>query len=230
MFGDVVMGVDHDYFEAAIDKIKKKAKVELDTDLPAEDLKAVSRAYKKVYKKHGQDFPQDPRHGAARLAINAVFGSWNIPRAKRYRKINDITGLLGTAVNVQAMVFGNMGDDCGTGVCFTRNPSTGENKFYGEFLMNAQGEDVVAGIRTPQPIARSSSKFTPRSTSSSWRSRTNPREALQGHAGHRVHHRGRQALHPPDPQRQAHRPAAVKSRWTWSTRALIEKETAALMR
>jgi len=154
MFGDVVMGCHHEYFEEKIDAAKKKAKVEIDSDLSAEQLKGVVDEYKKVYKKHvGEMFPQD---GMDQLkhAIDAVFGSWNAPRAIRYRELNDITGLLGTAVNVQAMVFGNMGDDCGTGVCFTRNPSTGKKEFYGEFLMNAQGEDVVAGIRTPIELSK----------------------------------------------------------------------------
>jgi len=149
MFGDVVMGCDHEYFERVIDAAKKKARVKLDNELSAEQLREVVEQYKKVYKKHvGKLFPQD---GQTQLkhAINAVFGSWNIERAVKYRQLNNITGLLGTAVNVQAMVFGNMGEDCGTGVCFTRNPSTGKKEFYGEFLMNAQGEDVVAGIRTP---------------------------------------------------------------------------------
>ncbi|MHC4517836.1 MAG: pyruvate, phosphate dikinase, partial [Planctomycetota bacterium] len=154
MFGDVVMGCHHEYFEAKIDAAKKKAGVEIDSDLSAEQLKGVVDEYKKVYKKHvGEMFPQDGMD-QLRHAIDAVFGSWNAPRAIRYRELNDITGLLGTAVNVQAMVFGNMGDDCGTGVCFTRNPSTGEKEFYGEFLMNAQGEDVVAGIRTPIELSK----------------------------------------------------------------------------
>jgi len=154
MFGDVVMGCHHEHFEAVIDAAKKKAKVKVDSDLSADQLKAVVDGYKKVYKKHvGKMFPQD---GLTQLthAINAVFGSWNIDRAVKYRKLNNITGLLGTAVNVQAMVFGNMGSDCGTGVCFTRNPSTGKKEFYGEFLMNAQGEDVVAGIRTPMELKK----------------------------------------------------------------------------
>jgi pyruvate,orthophosphate dikinase len=149
MFGDVVMGCEHEYFEEVIHAAKEKAGVELDNELTAEQLKDVVDKYKAVYRKHvGDLFPQD---GKVQLthAINAVFGSWMTPRAVRYRQLNNITGLLGTAVNVQAMVFGNMGEDCGTGVCFTRNPSTGEKEFYGEFLMNAQGEDVVAGIRTP---------------------------------------------------------------------------------
>jgi len=152
MFGDVVMGVDHHYFEAAFNKIKKKCKAKADTDVPAEGLKELCRAYKEVYRKHVKSaFPQDPYKQLQR-ATEAVFKSWNAPRAVTYRRVEGITGLKGTAVNTQTMVFGNMGEDCGTGVGFTRNPSTGENKFYGEFLINAQGEDVVAGIRTPLHI------------------------------------------------------------------------------
>jgi len=152
MFGDVVMGCGHEPFEHAIEKLKKERKAAQDTDLTGDDLKELVARYKAVYKKSvGKPFPQDPIRQLA-LSINAVFGSWNAPRAIKYRQLNNITGLKGTAVNVQAMVFGNMGDDCGTGVCFTRNPSTGKKEFYGEFLMNAQGEDVVAGIRTPRPM------------------------------------------------------------------------------
>jgi len=154
MFGDVVMDCDHEHFEHVIHTAKKKAKVEMDNELSADQLKAVVDQYKKVYKKHvGRMFPQNGRE-QLKHAVNAVFDSWNIPRAVKYRELNNITGLLGTAVNVQAMVFGNMGEDCGTGVCFTRNPSTGKKEFYGEFLMNAQGEDVVAGIRTPLPLKK----------------------------------------------------------------------------
>lgn len=153
MFGDVVMGVEHHHFEEAFDKIKKKYKVVDDTDVPEDGLVELVKAYKAVYKKHTRSaFPQDPID-QLRLAVEAVFGSWNTTRAVRYREVEGIRGLLGTAVNVQAMAYGNMGDDSGTGVAFTRNPSTGKNVFYGEFLINAQGEDVVAGIRTPQPVA-----------------------------------------------------------------------------
>ena len=153
MFGDVVMGMEHEAFEKEFDKVKKKFGVSLDTELSAEGLQEVCNRYKKVYRRHvGKDFPQNPMRQLS-LSIEAVFCSWNTQRAKSYRQINDITGLRGTAVNVQAMVFGNMGTDCGTGVAFTRNPSTGENKFFGEFLIDAQGEDVVAGIRTPKPIS-----------------------------------------------------------------------------
>jgi len=152
MYGDVVMGIDHEHFEKEFDIIKKKYKVANDTDVPEQGLVELVAAYKKAYKKHTRsDFPQDPIE-QLKKSVEAVFSSWNTHRAVRYREVEGIRGLRGTAVNVQAMVYGNMGDDSGTGVAFTRNPSTGENKFYGEFLINAQGEDVVAGIRTPQPV------------------------------------------------------------------------------
>ncbi|MBI4549942.1 MAG: hypothetical protein HY714_03345 [Candidatus Omnitrophica bacterium] len=152
MFGDVVMGVPHEEFEHALSEKKKQLGVKNDTDLNANDLKDVVRSYKKLYEQHtGEEFPSDPREQLDK-AVGAVFGSWNNPRANKYRQLHDIRGLLGTAVNVQAMVFGNMGDNSGTGVCFTRDPSTGQRIFYGEYLINAQGEDVVAGFRTPEPI------------------------------------------------------------------------------
>lgn len=159
MFGDVVMGVHHEHFEHAIDSLKRERGVEDDVDLSGADLRELVDRYKAIYRKHtGYMFPEDPRE-QLKFAINAVFGSWNSDRALKYRQINKIAGLIGTAVNVQAMVYGNMGDTSGTGVCFTRNPSTGENKLYGEYLVNAQGEDVVAGIRTPQDIAQMAEKF-----------------------------------------------------------------------
>ncbi|HOD82820.1 MAG: Pyruvate, phosphate dikinase [Planctomycetes bacterium ADurb.Bin126] len=151
MFGDVVLGIEHHDFEHALQAVKDRRGAKLDTDLDVEGLKEVVAEYKKVYEHAGKAFPQDAREQLAD-AVNAVFQSWNNPRANKYRQLNDIRGLIGTGVNVQTMVFGNMGNDSGTGVAFTRDPSTGENKFYGEFLMNAQGEDVVAGIRTPEPI------------------------------------------------------------------------------
>ncbi|USO00367.1 MAG: pyruvate, phosphate dikinase [Phycisphaeraceae bacterium] len=151
MFGDVVMGVDHEHFEKAFDEIKEKYGASVDTEVPEQGMVELCEAYKDVYQKRVADpFPQNP-FKQLELSIEAVFKSWGAPRAISYRRINGITGLLGTAVNCQTMVYGNMGDDSGTGVAFTRNPSTGENKFYGEFLVNAQGEDVVAGIRTPRP-------------------------------------------------------------------------------
>lgn len=153
MFGDIVLEIDHDKFEHILESVKNAKGVTLDTDLDAEDLKKIVEKYQILVKKEtGKEFPQNPLDQLF-LAINAVFNSWNNYRAIRYREINNIKGLIGTAVNIQAMVFGNLGETSGTGVCFTRNPSTGESKFYGEYLMNAQGEDVVAGIRTPQPVS-----------------------------------------------------------------------------
>ncbi len=153
MFGSVVMGISHDDFEDALENLKKSKGVEEDTDLSTKDLKELVNRYKAVYRKAtGFMFPNDPFE-QLEWSVNSVFESWDSERAIKYRRINHITGLLGTGVNVQAMVYGNMGDDSATGVCFTRNPSTGENKLYGEFLVNAQGEDVVAGIRTPKDIS-----------------------------------------------------------------------------
>ena len=153
MYGDVVMEVGHEHFEAAFDDIKAKYSAATDTDVPAAGMKELCDAYKKVYEQRvGKAFPQEPFE-QLELAIEAVFKSWMVHRAVRYREVEGITGLRGTAVNVQTMVYGNMGDDSGTGVAFTRNPSTGEDKFYGEFLINAQGEDVVSGIRTPLPVS-----------------------------------------------------------------------------
>ncbi len=152
MFGNVVMGIPHEEFEKILDKYKEENGLKSDTELTPEMLKNIIKDYKALYKeKTGQDFPQDPMEQLF-TAIEAVFKSWNNPRAIAYRKINKISDDLGTAVNIVMMVFGNMGDDSATGVAFTRNPSTGEKKLYGEYLVNAQGEDVVAGIRTPKPI------------------------------------------------------------------------------
>ncbi len=153
MFGDVALGIPHEKFEEALNEVKKEKGVKQDLELDANDLKNVVELYKKLYKEEGKEFPQDPMKQLW-IAIEAVFGSWNNPRAIKYRQINEMDkqGLLGTAVNVVAMVFGNMGEDSGTGVAFTRDPNTGEKKYYGEFLPNAQGEDVVAGIRTPKSL------------------------------------------------------------------------------
>lgn len=154
MFSDVVMEVPKSLFERVIDEIKEDRKVNFDTELTAEDLKEVIRRFKEIYKeKMGEEFPQEPRVQLME-AVKAVFRSWDNERAIVYRRMNDIPGDWGTAVNVQSMVFGNMGNTSGTGVAFTRNPSTGAKGIYGEYLINAQGEDVVAGIRTPQPITR----------------------------------------------------------------------------
>ncbi len=154
MFSDVVMEIPKSKFERVLDDIKEEKGAKFDTDLTASDLKEVVETFKSIYKtEKGEDFPQDPKDQLL-LAVTAVFRSWNNERAIIYRAMNNIPGNLGTAVNVQSMVFGNMGNDCGTGVAFTRNPATGEKKIFGEFLMNAQGEDVVAGIRTPQTIEK----------------------------------------------------------------------------
>ncbi|HTS09177.1 MAG TPA: pyruvate, phosphate dikinase [Candidatus Eisenbacteria bacterium] len=152
MFGNVVLDIEKAAFDEVFDAKKKQRKTKFDTDLTAKDLQEVIVDYKKVVKKHAKrDFPQDPREQLV-MARDAVFRSWQNDRAKHYRRINNIDDMLGTAVNVQAMVYGNLGDTSGTGVGFTRNPATGTNEFYGEFLMNAQGEDVVSGVRTPVPI------------------------------------------------------------------------------
>ncbi|MCD7953909.1 MAG: pyruvate, phosphate dikinase [Synergistaceae bacterium] len=152
MFSDVVLEVDLDKFEERLAQARENAGVKEDYKIPAEELKKLVVDYKKIVEEAGHTFPSDP-WVQLRLAIDAVFRSWNTPRAITYRKINNIPAEYGTAVNIVTMVFGNLGDDCGTGVCFTRSPSNGENKLFGEYLINAQGEDVVAGIRTPVPIA-----------------------------------------------------------------------------
>ena len=159
MYSDVVMEVGKKYFEELIDQMKEKRGVEQDVELTAEDLKELAMQFKAEYKsKIGEDFPSDPKEQLMG-AIKAVFRSWDNPRANVYRRDNDIPYSWGTAVNVQMMAFGNMGDDCGTGVAFTRNPATGEKALFGEFLTNAQGEDVVAGVRTPMPISQMAEKF-----------------------------------------------------------------------
>ncbi|MGN6625099.1 MAG: pyruvate, phosphate dikinase [Tepidisphaeraceae bacterium] len=175
MFGDTVKGIDHEHFEHELSAVKNQAGVKLDTDLSTEQLKEVVEKYKAVYKTHlGEDFPQDPFE-QLEAAIEAVFQSWMGDRAIRYREINEIRGLPGTAVNVQSMVFGNMGDDSATGVAFTRDPSTGTNEFYGEFLVNAQGEDVVAGIRTPLECKTEMGKWSQKS----WKELLNVKKLLE---------------------------------------------------
>ena len=166
MYSDVVMEVGKKYFEELIDELKEKKGITLDTEMTTEDLKELVRQFKAEFKRaKGIDFPADPVEQLMG-AVKAVFRSWDNPRAIYYRRMNDIPSSWGTAVNVQAMVFGNMGDTSGTGVAFTRNPSTGEKKLYGEFLMNAQGEDVVAGIRTPMPIDELQKTIPPRASTS----------------------------------------------------------------
>ncbi|TYB33518.1 MAG: pyruvate, phosphate dikinase, partial [Flexistipes sinusarabici] len=154
MFSDVVLGIEHNRFEEVIKKVKKSKNVEIDTQLDENDMFELVEKFKKLVSEElGRSFPQDVFE-QLKLSVNAVFASWNNQRAKTYRRLNKIPDEWGTAVNVVAMVFGNMGNDSGTGVAFTRNPSTGEKEFFGEFLINAQGEDVVAGIRTPEPISQ----------------------------------------------------------------------------
>ena len=159
MFSDVVMEVGKKYFEKLIDEMKEKKGVTQDVELTADDLKELANQFKAEYKKQlGKDFPTDPKEQLFE-AIKAVFRSWDNPRANIYRMDHDIPYSWGTAVNVQMMAFGNMGDNCGTGVAFTRNPATGEKGLMGEFLTNAQGEDVVAGVRTPMPIEKMAQVF-----------------------------------------------------------------------
>jgi len=151
MFGNVVLGIAHSKFEGILDSVKDKKDLVSDIDLSSEDLDELIEKYKSLIKEEtGEDFPQDP-HKQLWQAIDAVFGSWNNPRAIKYRELNRIEGLIGTAVNIQSMVFGNMGHSSGTGVAFSRNPSTGENSYYGEYLMNAQGEDVVSRNKDSTP-------------------------------------------------------------------------------
>ena len=152
MFGNVVLGIDKEKFEKVIEAKKKDRKIKQDSSLSVEDLNDIVKKFKQIIRRRtGEPFPDDP-YTQLKMSRDAVFRSWNNPRAISYRRLNDIPGDLGTAVNVQAMVYGNMGNTSGTGVGFTRNPANGEKEFYGEYLINAQGEDVVAGIRTPQPI------------------------------------------------------------------------------
>ena len=205
MFGDTVMGVDHHHFEHELTAVKNARGAKVDTDLDAEGLKEVVERYKKVYRAASW----------AMISRRIRWCSWNT-RSKRCSRagwatgrsdtgeLNDIRGLRGTAVNVQSMVFGNMGDDSATGVAFTRNPSTGENKFYGEFLVNAQGEDVVAGIRTPLDCQSEMGKWSQEELAGIAEGQEHAGKAIQGRAGFRVHDRKGQAVHAADPHRQAH--------------------------
>ena len=205
MFGNVVLEIDKEDFEHIFESVKKKKKAKLDTDLTAADLELVIADYKKlVKKKTNKPFSQDP-YRQLQMARDAVFGSWFNPRANHYRRMNGIAEDLGTAVNVQTMVFGNLGETSATGVGFTRNPATGENRFYGEFLINAQGEDVVAGIRTPRPISELK-RIMPQAYGELNRITGNLEKALPRHPGLRVYDSGVEALHVADPQRQAHWP------------------------
>ena len=216
MYSDVVLGIEHHHFEEILEEHKDKNAYSLDTDLTAEDWSELVTRYKERVKQElGKPFPQDPQEQLWG-AIGAVFGSWMNARANTYRRLHNIPESWGTAVNVQAMVFGNLGDDSATGVAFTRNPSTGEKKLYGEFLINAQGEDVVAGIRTPQEISEEARKEAgsdkpslesamPKAFAELVAHLRRARKALPRHAGSRIHHREGQALDAADALRQAHR-------------------------
>ena len=180
MFSDVVMEVPKSKFEKIIDEIKEQKGVKFDIDLDVNDMKKLIKRFKALYKETiGQDFPQDPDVQLME-AVKAVFRSWDNPRANVYRRMNDIPGDWGTAVNIQTMVFGNMGNTSGTGVAFTRNPATGAKGIYGEYLIDAQGEDVVAGVRTPQPGPQTG-------------------KPLPRHAGYGIYHSGRKTVFPADP-------------------------------
>jgi pyruvate, orthophosphate dikinase len=219
MFGNVVLEIPKSAFDEVFEAKKKQRTVKLDTDLDAKALKEVIEAYKRIVAKHTKhDFPEDP-HQQLVMARDAVFRSWNNDRAKHYRRINSISDDLGTAVNVQAMVFGNLGEMSGTGVGFTRNPAIGNREFYGEFLMNAQGEDVVAGIRNT-PVHISERKDHARSLLAVAGNYHTAGKALPRHAGFRVHDPGRQTLHAADAPRQAHWPRGCPhwpSRWSKKT-------------
>ena len=214
MFGSTAMGVEHELFEHELEALKNQRGVKLDTDLNADDLKELVKRYKAVYEKHVKaPFPQDPKDQLWR-AIMAVFNSWMGNKAVEYRRIERITGLKGTAVNVQAMVFGNTGNNSGTGVAFTRDPNTGENVFFGDYLINAQGEDVVAGIRTPEPISQLG-QGDAQGLRPVARDPQEARDALQGDAGHRVH--GRRTA-----RSTCSRPARGKRTGTAAVRIAVE--------
>ncbi len=223
MYSDVVLELDHGRFEEALEIAKEDNGFSLDTELTADDWQELVAEYKAIVEElWGKPFPQDV-HDQLWGAIGAVFGSWQSERAKVYRRLNDIPGDWGTAVNVQAMVFGNMGETSATGVAFTRDPAKGDNAYYGEFLINAQGEDVVAGIRTPQYLtkaAREAAGAKPLSMEEAMpevyaelAARLRPaRDALSRHAGHRVHRRARQTVDAPDAIGQAHRQGGAQDR------------------
>ena len=204
MYGEVVDGVEGHRFEQSLTDMKAARGVKQDVELTAADLAELIETFKRIYAAEtGSPFPQDAR-AQLEKAVRAVFESWDSPRAQVYRRTYEIADDLGTAVNVVQMVFGNKGDGSGTGVCFTRDPSTGESRLYGEFLQNAQGEDVVAGIRTPEPIERMN-ELLPGGVRAAAGDDPPARGALPRHAGHRVHGRGGEALPAPDPDGEAHR-------------------------
>ena len=204
MYGRIVLDIDGEHFDHPLEQAKADAGVKTDAELTAAQLKELCELYKTVVKTAtGKPFPQDPAK-QLRGAVEAVFKSWNGARAIAYRVRERIGHDLGTAVNVQAMVFGNRDDNSGTGVGFTRNAATGENKPYGDFLVNAQGEDVVAGIRNTEDLDALGQSL-PEDPRRAARHLRPPRAALRGHVRHRVHHRAGQAVDAADPRRQAHR-------------------------
>ena len=211
MFGGTVLDVDSELFSDALDEAKRAKGTESDLDLDADDLRGLVETFKAIIKEQtGRDFPQDPREQLD-LAIRAVFDSWNTDRARLYRRQERIPEDLGTAVNVQAMVFGNFGMDSGSGVAFTRDPASGEQGVYGDYLQNAQGEDVVAGIRNTVSLADMADidRAVPRRPDGDHDA---ARAALPRHVRHRVHRRARQALDAADPRRQAHPRGGVPDR------------------
>ena len=219
LFSKIVLDVPGELFEHALDAAKKKHGVASDAELSPVALRELTETFRSIVREQnrGQEFPEEPLD-QLRAAIGAVFDSWNGKRAVDYRNYNKIPHDLGTAVNVQSMVFGNMGDDSGTGVAFTRDPATGEKALFGEYLTNAQGEDVVAGIRTPKPIAAMAEEL-PRVYRQFEQHRQEAGAPLPRRPGHGVHHRARQALHAPDPHRQAHRRGRREDRGRHGPRA-----------
>ncbi len=204
MFAKIVLDVDGAKFEHALEELRRQQGVATDPELSAEDLQGLADRFKAiVLAEAGIEFPQEPMD-QLQLAIEAVFRSWNSERAGVYRRMEKIADDLGTAVNVQAMVFGNKGDDSGTGVAFTRDPATGENRPYGDFLENAQGEDVVAGIRVTEPLDAMGNEFPELPPAAAGADAGAP-EPLPRHVRHRVHHRAGPSVPPPDARGQAHR-------------------------
>ena len=211
MYAEVVEGIDGHRLEQELQALKQRKGVSHDVELEADDLAELVETFKAIYEQEtGRPFAQEPRE-QLNGAVGAVFDSWDTPRAQVYRRAHDIPDDLGTAANVVQMVFGNKGEQSSTGVAFTRDPSTGEQGLYGEFLVNAQGEDVVAGIRTPEPT-RSHAGAYAGGLRAARRDDAPPRGALPRRAGHRVHGRGRPSLHAPDQDRQAHRCGCAQGR------------------
>ena len=219
MFGKTVLGIDGEHFEDALDEAKRAKGADNDLDLDADDLRKLVETFKEVVvEQAGRPFPQEPREQMD-LAVRAVFESWNTERAVIYRRQERIPSDLGTAVNICSMVFGNLGMDSGTGVAFTRDPASGAQGIYGDYLQNAQGEDVVAGIRNTVPLA-DLEQLDKKSYDELHAHHADPRGALPRPVRHRVHHRARQAVDAADPGRQAHRGAPRSgSRCSSSTRA-----------